>query len=375
MTSDRSTPSKAWTLSAPMFIALLIVLGATEIIARAFTDPEFFLPDPFRWLSIGLIATFALTMPLPWARLRAVLRVVALVFVVAVLLLELRSGVFSDTSSRVVQVDDPILRYHYAPGFDSDGVVVTPDGLLDVQREMPKPADVLRVVVLTGSIANDNAIPFEERFFRQMERQLQTAVPGKRVEVVNVSCEGFSTLQQVRFLEQVGLAYEPDVVVVAFMLTAASFQNGGRGRIGNSHFAFRFIPLIALARGEGFCSAFAPFFETYTYGIIVQNSFERLALLQQIHGFQTLVAVLPIVERFDHPHCTAIYDQVVNTAQAAGLPAIRVADAFAGMEAIEIQKPEQKHDLAHPNPLGHRIIGDAIADAVRPLLTRPTPTP
>ena len=62
--------------------------------------------------------------------------------------------------------------------------------------------------MLTGSIANDGSIPFEDRFFRRLETQLADAVPdGRKVEVINVSCEGYNTAQQVRLLEKVGLRY------------------------------------------------------------------------------------------------------------------------------------------------------------------------
>lgn len=250
---------------------------------------------------------------------------------------------------------------------------------MDSEHAIPKPPDVLRVVILTGSIANDGAIPYEDRFFRKLEDNLVGVAAGRRVETINVSCEGYNTLQQVRLLEKVGILYEPDVVVVAHMLTAAMIQNGGYRRIGNSFFAFRFLPLFAKMKTGSVCSLFSPMYEEYSFDLIIRNSFERLALLREKHGFDVLVAVLPVLERFDDPVCAGQYDQVVRVANESGLDAIRVPDAFVGQSVESFAKPNAVNDLAHPNSRGHALIASTIAAALRTKLeamgSLPSPSP
>lgn len=367
-----------WKLGHRAALTLLLTVLVLEGWAYSCTDPDFYLPDPFRVAVIAVVALVLATGFIAWRRLRRAIRVTVFVVVGAALVLEAHTR-FREAGSgaeRIVQTDDVLLRYHYRPGavvqtgpHHDVALSVNSLGLLDVEHAIPKPKDVFRVVVLTGSIANDGAIPFEDRFFRQLERDLAGAVPdGRKVEVVNVSCEGYNTVQEVRLLEKVGLRYEPDLVIVGYMLTSAAIQNGGYRRIGNSFFLFRFLPLLAVARTGSICSMFEPYHDSYTFDLIVRNSLERLDLLRRIHGFRVLVAVLPVVEEFDDPVCTRIYDKVAGVARDVGFETVRVADAFKGEPAARFAKPGQRGDVCHPNVDGHHRIGDTIATAVRGML-------
>jgi hypothetical protein len=368
-----TAPKRRWwhlgTMTSTIVFALLLSL---EGWALSSTDADFYLPDFFRPLAIGLLALFLATALIPWRWLRSGLRTLAIVTLGAILVQEFltRREEINLKDQRIEQTSDVLLRYHYRPGAEihdrwNNISHVNRLGLWDEEHAIPKPPDVFRIAILTGSIANDGGVPYHERFVRQLEKELQGAIPGKRIETINVSCDGYNVVQQVRLLEQVGLQYQPDLVVDAYMLTSAAIQNGGYRRIGNSFFVFRFLPLISRAQNGSLCSMFAPFHERYTFDLIVRNSFERLALLKKLHGFDAFVAVLPILERFDDPLCLSIYDKVVKTAQEAGLPAIRVVDAFKGESFTKFAKPDAPGDVCHPNAAGHSRIASALAAEIR----------
>ncbi len=377
----RVTWLSRWKLGERTAVTLLVTVFGVEAWARWCTDPDFYLPDPFRVVVLALIAIVALSGWIAWKGLRRAIRVLAFVTVAAMLVSEARAR-FREAGSgadRIEITDDVLLRYRYRPGAtvrvgpNRDVLMRVNDlGLLDQEHVIPKPRDVFRIVVLTGSIANDGAIPFEDRFFRRLEEQLAGAVPdGRKVETINVSCEGYNTAQEVRLLEKVGLRYEPDLVIVAYMLTSAAIQNGAYRRIGNSFFLFRFLPMIAVARTGSICSMFAPFHDSYTFDLIVRSSLERLDLLRRLHGFRVLVAVLPVVEEHGDPVCSRLYDKVVGVAHDVGFETVRVAEAFKGEPASHFAKPGERGDVCHPNSEGHRRIGDSIAQAVRKMLAAP----
>ena len=367
-----------WRLGPRAALTLLLFVFAIEAWARWCTDPDFYLPDPFRVLALVTIAVVLATGFLRRTWLRKGIRVFTFVTVAAILLSEgyARYREADAGGNRIEKTQDVLLRYRYRPGATTrvgpqrdTPLAVNSLGLLDTEHVVPKPKGVFRVAVLTGSIANDGSIAFEDRFFRQLERDLAGALPdGRTVETINVSCEGYNTAQQVRLLEKVGMLYEPDLVVVAYMLTSAAIQNGGYRRIGNSFFLFRFLPLLAKVETGSMCTMFAPFHDTYSFDLIVRNSLERLDLLRRIHGFRVLVAVLPVVEEYGDPVCSRLYDKVIGVAHDVGFETVRVADAFQGEPASFFAKPGERADVCHPNSEGHRRIGDSIAARVRVML-------
>jgi hypothetical protein len=379
--SSPPRPRARWRLGERAALTLLATLFSVEAWARWSTDPDFYLPDPFRVVALAVIAIVGLSGWIAWSGLRKGVRVLVFVTVAAALVSEARARFREAGASadRIEITDDVLLRYRYRPGAT---VRVGPNhdvplrvntlGLLDTEHAIPKPKDVFRIVVLTGSIANDGSIPFEDRFFRRLERELAGAVPdGRTVETINVSCEGYNTAQQVRLLEKVGLRYEPDLVIVAYMLTSAAIQNGAYRRLGNSFFLFRFLPMIAVAQTGSICGMFAPLHDSYSFDLVVRNSLERLDLLRRIHGFRVLVAVLPVVEEYGDPVCSRLYDKVIGVAHDVGFETVRVADAFKGEPAAFFAKPGERGDVCHPNSEGHRRIGDSIAASVRGMLAAP----
>jgi hypothetical protein len=93
-------------------------------------------------------------------------------------------------------------------------VVTNALGFRDPRLPAPKSPDVVRVVVGGGdSFTHGYGVAEEEAFARRLEALLQDHT--RRVEVVNLGVPGTNPRDYVGNLRDVGLAYEPDVVLVA----------------------------------------------------------------------------------------------------------------------------------------------------------------
>jgi hypothetical protein len=369
-----------WKLSYPGALLVFGLIAIVELWARYAADPDFWLPDPYRILIIYLIGIAVVAGWLPWGWARFNVRLVFGVFpVVAFVALDcwlaFRPAPCTDRKVETTP-DDLLLRYHYRPGIatgelDRHGrpLSISSDGLWDEAYPVEKPAGTYRIVILGDSVPNDPSIPFPQRFPKLAEARLREAAGGRPVEVINISCEGHNTTQELRLLERVGLKYHPDLVVLAYVLNDPFIQNGGYRRVGDSFALFRFAGLGLAATGRTTCALYRHLHEGYGYSLVVRESMERLKLLSELHHFEVAVAILPLIEPFDDTDCRFSYDRVTETAQSLGLPVARIADALTGKDHRLYLKPNDPSDVTHPNAQGHSLIADSIVSLVLPKVT------
>jgi len=88
----------------------------------------------------------------------------------------------------------------------------------------PKPSGTYRVLGLGDSFAFGWGVEAHEAFLAVLEARLNASADGRTYEVINAGVPGFGTYEALRLLEAHGLAYEPDLVVLAFY-EGNDFQN------------------------------------------------------------------------------------------------------------------------------------------------------
>ena len=117
--------------------------------------------------------------------------------------------------------DDPELLFGPRPGFQgfSEGteVVFNSAGLRDRELPFARPGGSTRILVLGDSVAFGFGVRGEETFSRLLEARLN-AGPGGRYEVINAGVVGYNTVQERIMLQDLGLRYEPNLVVLVFVV-------------------------------------------------------------------------------------------------------------------------------------------------------------
>jgi len=91
----------------------------------------------------------------------------------------------------------------------------------DREYAVPKPAGVRRLLVLGDSYTFAGKVPLEQTFPKRLEALLNPAASSARYEVLSLAVPGYNTRQQMLNLEQRGLGFEPDLVIVSFVLNDA----------------------------------------------------------------------------------------------------------------------------------------------------------
>jgi hypothetical protein len=109
-----------------------------------------------------------------------------------------------------IQSEDPALGKRIELRTDSLG-------LRDVERAVEKPAGLVRVLFLGDSYVMAHHVPPESALARRLERALDGR-GGRRVEVWNCGVEGYSTSQELLYLQHVAARFHPDLVVLGFFV-------------------------------------------------------------------------------------------------------------------------------------------------------------
>ncbi|MFH1863275.1 MAG: SGNH/GDSL hydrolase family protein [bacterium] len=101
-------------------------------------------------------------------------------------------------------------------------VQLNSDGLRDVEFAIPKPEGRYRILFLGDSFTWGIGLDLSETLPKQCLRELQKEFDN--VEVVNASTPAYNTVDELLLLEQKGLKYQPDLVVLVYCLNDIQYK-------------------------------------------------------------------------------------------------------------------------------------------------------
>jgi hypothetical protein len=263
-------------------------------------------------------------------------------------------------------------------------------GYRDLERAIPKPAGVRRVVCLGDSFTWGVGVLFDDAWPQRVERLLSRE-GGERWEAVNLGEPGLNTVQEASRLDAEGLSYEPDVVVLAYVLNDSEDAGAADARrVADSVEEERAAPsrdralldrsaLVSLVRGritatlanrrriEEFRSMYA---EGYSGWVAGQEALRAIGGLCRAHGVPLVVAIFPL---FGNPldasyPFAAEHEKVAHAAARSGARVLDLRPQYDGLDwrLLAVAGPDDEH----PNEIAHRIASQAIAREIRAVLPR-----
>lgn len=241
----------------------------------------------------------------------------------------------------------------------------------DFQRR--KTPGTFRVLVLGDSFTFGEGVRWEDTFAKRLERHLDAEL-GSAVEVLNFGVSGWTSKSEVRFLEQAGLAYEPDLVLIVYVLNdtkylprldvwedfRASYEP--EGFVRHSYFGSWLYARVARhIRGQRYV-------ETLVDGALAQQGRWEKMLSELLAGRQIAaragagyaVVIFPFMYRLDEGYPFAVVHAMVENALRDGdVPVHDLFPAFRGerYEDLWVHPSDQ-----HPNDRAHAIAARSIAD-------------
>lgn len=286
-------------------------------------------------------------------------------------------------------VDDPILNWRFIPNSRvQDGKVVltyNSTGFRDREHAKEKPPGVRRVVVLGDSVTEGSGVEAHEIFSSRLQQGL-----GPRYEVINLGMSGLNTPQEAHILEVEGLGYDPDLVIMNFVLNdcdfysefhaANRFRQDKDTKIGiigdvsidprikrllkSSAFIYfvksRVEHLIGMITGKGESNYYINLWnQDYCYQRMTEG-FDRLKDLHAKGSFKVHVIIWPLLVDYKPYTFAPIHERIKHEAEARGFKVLDLVDTFAPLSYRKLQVTAE--DSVHPNGVGHRAAAEAYLE-------------
>lgn len=260
---------------------------------------------------------------------------------------------------------------------------------------VPKPPGVFRVLALGDSVVNGYGVEDDQTFAALLGKKLSAQRP---TEVVNLAVPGFSTAEQLIQLQEVGLALQPDLVVLGYFV--------------NDHYENLTCGLYRLENGKLVRNATPPdpairlrdrVTKIPGYNFLCQHSYFVNAVRSQLSGYfrGRMAAKRQLADgayTSDKPTeeqlalTSALLDEFIKTCTDRGIKIIilnipmeqdgvwmenfpagrlKLQDRTLVVDvAKEIFSTHPLRDIAHqgsyhPKPLGHELIAEWLADGVK----------
>lgn len=310
---------------------------------------------------------------------------------------------------------NPARIYEATPNTTGRGwgteISINSHGFRGNEYAVEKPPGIFRIVVIGDSIAFGNGLVAGTEFPAVLEKQYREA--GQAVEVLNLALGGYDTLQEIATLEDIGLKFKPDLVILAYCINDIGVASGNAHYIESLKkyqsplYKLRTAQLIQIqidrimmirytekandkqqfyityrdqladisddselaARQDHLQRILAsspakyPFTYDYTDAVHVQRlrfSLQKLHALQQASGFRAMAVMTPYLleDEISQPAYEAVYGIVAHEFERLGIPLIDFYSPFkkAGLSSLL----NKKNDGVHPNASGHEIIAKEI---------------
>ena len=278
-------------------------------------------------------------------------------------------GLFSPSPSRIWDLT-PGFNGHRTDWGSRSWVTITinTQGRRDNEVPFQKPAGTYRIALLGDSVAFGARVEAKNDFATQLEWTLNARTSSLRYKVLNFGVPGYGTWQELSALKDKALAFDPDLVMLAFVMNDL-YDNNQAGQMGylstlhmqstakflREHSAFyrlvreKVLSVEAQSALRDPCAGADPAFCWNT----TKQLLDQMVDTTRQRNIQFALVVFPIRSQTlaRDPNVESRYQQVMtNYAHAKSIPTVDLLKAFT-----ENRDDELFVDDYHPTEIGHSI--------------------
>ncbi|GAK58886.1 hypothetical protein Isop_0179 [Candidatus Vecturithrix granuli] len=301
-------------------------------------------------------------------------------------------GIITSQVQNLRLVQDPVLDYRLVPKsswiYNNLRYSINQHGWRDDEHDYQKPANTFRIVVLGDSVTQGYGVNLESTYAKQLEEKLNaTSRTQYHYEVIIIALEGINTGQEAHLLEIEGLKYDPDLVIIGYVLNDPANGNSLNqemlrvkhqnwkdrlrqfaARSSLMHWTYKMFKQLywnfairfgkeeveALARDD-YISCF------YTDSALWNRTLQAFRHIQQLTRRQNIPVILMIFPLLHNLHDYEWKDLHQQVRQAAQIYHFNVIDLLEYYQAYSQNKLQVYNgDNIHPNQFGHLIASQAL---------------
>ena len=276
-------------------------------------------------------------------------------------------------------------------------VQINGKGLRGPELPYEKPAEAFRILYLGDSvtfgfrIAADRAI-FPYQVARMLEERLE-----RPIETVNAGVGGYSPWQEYRYLAQEGLNYQPDLIVVSFVLNDVT-EKFELVQFGGFWEGYQ-VTHTSFSRFDDWASRSSILYFLKQAGVALRADQQQAAVVQEMldvemlakqpdhpdvqtawqltlenlgqifdlaagHDIPVVVVIFPFTFQFEDAQTLSAPQQTLTDyAVSRQIPVLDLLPPLAATMAAERTTPAAYFlDVDHPTPLGHRVVAEMIME-------------
>lgn len=258
-------------------------------------------------------------------------------------------------------------------------------GFRDVEHDVQNLNQKFRILVIGDSFTFGAGINDQKNIYsRLLQKKLDTEYGENRFEVINMSVQGYSTIDALEVLTNKGIKFNPDLIILGYYINDAEGLDSRVGfedlyyhhylfpyELGGLLYRNSFMYYFAESRAKnvlknlGFgnnqyteyinhlYSDSNPFFNEH------EKYLENFIALAKDENAEVVVMNIPVIANFDNYAFSFVDDYVEEITTSNNAKYFSPLPHFSGYSAEELRVSFMD---SHLNELGHTIVADALFD-------------
>ncbi|MBX7166241.1 MAG: SGNH/GDSL hydrolase family protein [Pirellulales bacterium] len=256
-------------------------------------------------------------------------------------------------------------------------------GFRDLERTVHKPPGIYRILALGDSYLMGQGVRPEDLFSTQLERQMNTGGWPREVEVLNTGIAGLNTKTELEILSTRGMWYDPDLVLVNFVLNDVEdpefparrpvefYREYGVNAL-DSDWLSRYSRLWSWTRGSlrkaitgrmYVADCLADFEQDSEKWRRCRDSLLGIFRVAREHQVPVMVVIFPFFHQLNGAYpFQALHERVAEVCREAGVSYLDLRAAYGAYAGPELWVDPTDQ---HPNEVAHAIAAQAIDKFLR----------